>query len=113
MTGVQTCALPISGLPVLTCTGRSFPSRVGASLLNAVGLPELVTDDLAQYEALAIALANDRPRLAALRERLAGQLRSAPLYDTPRYTRHLEAAFLQMAERARAGLPPQGFDVAA
>lgn len=102
-----------AGLPVLTCTGRSFPSRVGASLLNAVGLPELVTDNLAQYEALAIALANDRPRLAALRERLAGQLRIAPLYDTPRYTRHLEAAFLQMAERARAGLPPQGFDVAA
>lgn len=100
-----------SGLPLLTCTGRTFPSRVGASLLQAVGLPELVTADLTQYETRAVELAQDRPRLAALRERLAGLLKTAPLYDAPRYTRHLEAAYAQMAERARAGLPPQAFDV--
>lgn len=98
-----------AGLPVLTCTGPTFPSRVGASLLRAVGLPELVTDSLKAYEALAYRLATEPGTLAALRERLATNLPTAPLYDTPRYTRHLEAAYRQMVERARDGLPPAPF----
>lgn len=100
-----------AGLPVLTCTGRTFPSRVGSSLLHAVGLPELVTDSLAGYEALALRLATEPQTLRALRDRLSRQLPTSSLYDTPRYTRHLEAAYTQMADRARAGLAPAAFAV--
>lgn len=100
-----------AGLPVLTCTGRTFPSRVGASLLHAVGLPELVTDSLADYEALALRLAAEPQTLRALRDRLSRQLPTSSLYDTPRYTRHLEAAYSRMVERARAGLAPAAFAV--
>ena len=102
-----------AGLPVLTCTGRSFASRVGASLLQAVGLPELITHDLSSYEAMALRLATEPGLLQGLRQRLRSQARLSPLYDTPLYTRHLEAAYLQMVARARAGLAPQGFAVAA
>ncbi len=100
-----------AGLPVLTCTGRTFASRVGSSLLHAVGLRELVTESFADYESLALSLAMDPQRLSGLRTRLAQQLNTAPLYDTPRYTRHLEAAYTQMVERYRAGLPPSAFAV--
>ena len=101
-----------AGLPVLTCTGRSFPSRVGASLLQALGLPELITGDLGSYEALALRLATEPGLLAGLRAQLARQLPTAPLYDTARYTRDLEAAYTVMVERARDGLAPAGFAVA-
>ena len=100
-----------AGLPLLTCTGASFPSRVGASLLRAVGLPELVTHSFADYEALAIRLATEPEVLAALRRRLASNLPTAALYDTPRYVRHLEAAYTQMADRARRGLPAAALKV--
>ncbi len=101
-----------AGLPVLTCTGPTFPSRVGASLLRAVGLPELVTDSFEAYEALALRLATEPGLLGGLRERLATNLPQAPLYDTPRYVSHLEAAYWQMVERARAGQAPEAFSVA-
>ncbi len=100
-----------AGLPVLTCAGPSFPSRVGASLLRAVGLPELVTESFADYEALAYRLATEPALLANLRERLAANLPTAPLYDTPRYTRHLEAAYEQMVARARSGLPAHSISI--
>ncbi len=100
-----------AGLPVLTCTGQSFPSRVGASLLRAVGLPEMVTDSFADYEALANQLATDPGLLASTRQRLGASLRTARLYDTPRYTRHLEAAYTQMVERARAGMNVAAFAI--
>ena len=102
-----------AGLPVLTCTGRTFPSRVGASLLRGVGMEELVTDSLPAYEALAIRLATEPGLLAQLRQRLAAQLPQAPLYDTPRYTRHLEAAYAHMVQRVRSGQPAEGFSVPA
>lgn len=102
-----------AGLPVLTCTGRSFASRVGASLLQAVGLPELVTHDLPSYEALALKLATEPGLLHGLRARLAREARTSALYDTPRKTRHLEAAFQVMVDRARAGLAPAAFAVPA
>ena len=95
-----------AGLPVLTCTGETFPSRVGASLLQNVGLPELVTHTLVHYEALAVTLALRPEHLTALRARLAARLPQAPLYDTPRYTRNLEGLYQAMVDRARAGLPP-------
>ncbi len=102
-----------AGLPVLTCTGPTFPSRVGASLLHAMGLPELVVDSFAEYEALAYRLATEPALLAALRQRLAAKLPSAPLFNSRRYTRHLEAAYERMVERARAGQPAEAFAVAA
>lgn len=102
-----------AGLPVLTCMGASFPSRVGASLLRAVGLPDLVTESAADYEALAYRLATEPGALAGVRQRLAANLPTAALYDTARYTRHLEAAFEQMVARARAGQAPESFSVTA
>ncbi len=100
-----------AGLPVLTCIGSAFPGRVGASLLRAVGLPELVTESLADYEALALRLATEPATLAALRQRLADQLPGCALYDTARYTRHLEAAFERMVEHARAGRRPTAISI--
>lgn len=100
-----------AGLPVLTCMGRTFPSRVGASLLHAVGLPELVTHSFSEYEAMALKLATDAQLLNTLRARLHRPLALSPLYDSPRYTRHLEAAYAQMAQQARAGLRPAAFAI--
>lgn len=95
-----------AGLPVLTLAGRSFASRVGASLLGAAGLPELVTHSLADYEALAVGLAQDAARLSALRARLVANLPGCPLFDTARSTRHLESAYAQMHRRWQSGLAP-------
>ena len=102
-----------AGLPLLTCLGTAFAGRVGASLLRAVGLPELVTESLAGYEALAYKLATEPALLQALRAKLAAQLQHAPLYNSARTTRHLEAAYTQMVRRAQQGLPAQTFAVAA
>ncbi len=100
-----------AGVPIVTCAGRAFPARVTASLLNAVGLSELGTASLADYEALAIGLGRDPARLAALRQRLIASRATAPLFDAQRFARHLEAAWLGMAERHHAGTPPQAFAV--
>lgn len=91
-----------AGLPLLTCTGNTFAGRVAASLLHAIGLPELVTRSLAEYEALALQLAVNPGRLSALRARLAANRMTAPLFDTDRFRRHLEAAYLRMLESRRA-----------
>ena len=95
-----------AGLPVLTLPGESFASRVAASLLTAIGLPELIAGSTADYADLAVALAADRPRLALLRARLAHNRVAGPLFDTARFTRDLEAAYALMVDRLRAGLPP-------
>ena len=99
------------GVPVLTCIGTHFTSRVAASLLKAVGLPELITTSLADYEREALALARDPARLGALRTRLAANRDTAPLFDTPRYVRNYEAALERMVTRAEDGLAPTGFSV--
>ncbi len=101
------------GLPVLTCLGTIFRSRVAASLLHAVGLPELVTASLAEYEQLALALAQDAPRLTAIKAKLLRNRDTAPLFDTRRYTRYLEAAYTVMWQRSRSGLSPEAFAVEA
>jgi predicted O-linked N-acetylglucosamine transferase (SPINDLY family) len=102
-----------AGLPVLTCMGGAFPGRVAAGLLHAIGLPELVTASLSDYESLALALARDPARLESVRATLARNRGTHPLFDTARYTRELESAYVTMWERCRAGLPPAGFQVAA
>jgi protein O-GlcNAc transferase len=98
------------GLPVLTCTGKSFAGRVAASLLCAAGLPELVTGDLESYAALALKLALEPERLEALRKKLEGA-RASPLFDTERYRRNIETAYARMWRMAENGAPPCGFAV--
>lgn len=100
-----------AGLPVVTLKGQAFAGRVAASLLTAVGLPELITDTPEAYEALALALAHDRERLQAIRHRLAELRTTQPLFNARLFARHLEAAYRTMVERQRAGLPPQAFAV--
>lgn len=100
-----------AGLPVLTAMGETFSGRVAASLLTAVGLPELVTKNLEDYAEVALALAQDETRLADLRAKLASQRETVSLFDSVRYARHLESAFSTMVEIARAGDPPRSFAV--
>ena len=102
-----------AGLPLLTCTGETFAARVAASLLSAVGLPELIVDSLEAYEALAIKLGRDPRALSQLKTRLAQHRDTAPLFDTEGFARHLESAYLTMWERAQKGLPAESFAVAA
>jgi len=102
-----------AGLPVLTMTGAAFASRVATSLVRAVGQGELAVGSSTEYEALAIALARDRSRLARLKGALALDPAALPLFDAPRYVRHLETAFARMHERRRQGLPAAAFDVEA
>jgi predicted O-linked N-acetylglucosamine transferase (SPINDLY family) len=102
-----------AGLPVLTCTGRSFASRVAGSLLRAVGLSELVTSSLDEYEALALKLARDCALMSELRDRLTQNRSTAPLFDMARLCRHLERAYQEMWDRWRRGEPPQSFAVPA
>jgi predicted O-linked N-acetylglucosamine transferase (SPINDLY family) len=87
-----------AGLPLVTCTGDAFAGRVAASLLAAVGLPELVTENLGDYEALALALARDPVRLAALKEKMARNLTTAPLFDADRFRRNIEDAYVRMMD---------------
>lgn len=101
-----------AGVPLLTCAGESFASRVAASLLQAVQLPQLVTTDAAAYEARAIELATRPGELAALRAHLLAQRMTLPLFDTPAFTRQLEAAYQAMWARRQAGLPPEHIDAA-
>ncbi|HEY0233836.1 MAG TPA: tetratricopeptide repeat protein [Afipia sp.] len=101
-----------TGLPVITREGQTFASRVASSLLRAVGLPELVTTSLEDYEALALKLARDPALLASIKTKLTTNRLTAPLFDTKRYTRHLEAAYITMYERALRGEKPESFVVA-
>ena len=100
-----------AGLPVLTQLGNAFAGRVAASLLRAVGLPELVTTTPAEYEARAIELANDADQLQALRQRLQANRASSPLFNATLFARHIEAAYLAMDERQLQGLPPQAIEI--
>ena len=88
-----------AGLPLLSCRGTTFPGRVGASLLQALGLAdELLVDDAAAYEARAVALARDPARLGRVRERLARARATAPLFDTPAYASALENLYAEALE---------------
>ena len=102
-----------AGLPLLTCRGNAFPGRVAASLLRALGLPELISGNLADYEALALKLATMPELLANIKSRLARNRGTQPLFDTDRYRRHLECAYVTMVERYQRGEPPQSFSVQA
>lgn len=100
-----------SGLPVLTMIGESFPSRVAASLLNAIGMPELITNNSEEYEALAIELARDPEKLVLIKQKLEQNRLITPLFDTPKFTKSLEAAYMKMFERYQMGLEVEDIDV--
>lgn len=95
-----------AGLPILTKQGKQFAARVAASLLHAVGLPELVTDSEEAYEAMALVLATDRGKLASIKSKLAENRTTQPLFDTDLYTRSLEAAYEKIYDRYFEGSRP-------
>jgi predicted O-linked N-acetylglucosamine transferase (SPINDLY family) len=100
-----------AGLPVLTCAGEGFASRVAASLLTAIGLPELIVSAPEHYEELAVHLATDAQRLTEVKKRLADNRLTAPLFDAQRYTRQIEAAYTKLYERYQADLPAEHIDL--
>jgi protein O-GlcNAc transferase len=99
-----------AGLPVVTCSGRTFAGRVCASLLQAVGLPELIAGTLDEYTAIATRLATDPALLESIRDRL-GESKSCALFDLEQLCRHIEAAYVTMRDICLAGEPPRGFRV--
>ncbi len=101
-----------AGLPLLTCPAGAFAGRVAASLLKAIGLPELITPDLAAYEERAVTFARDATRLRVFAGRIAANRLTQPLFDTDRYARDLERAYQIMWERYASGLATQSFLVA-
>ena len=94
-----------AGLPVLTCTGGAFATRVAASLLTGLGAPELVTQNLDEYAERALAFVHSPARIAEVREKLAQQRAACPVFDTDLYRQHLESAYLTLCERERRGEP--------
>lgn len=102
-----------AGLPVLTCLGNAFAGRVAGSLLNAIGLPELITHNLEEYENLAFKLATTPALLTEIRAKLAKNRSTYPLFNTGGFCRHIEAAYLEMWQRQQRGELPNGFSVEA
>ena len=100
------------GLPVLTLMGESFASRVAASLLNAIGLPELITTKHSEYEALAIEMATNPLKLTSIKNKLDRNRLTTPLFDTPRFTKNIEAAYKMMYERYQTDMSPDHIYVA-
>ena len=100
-----------TGVPILTLRGTTWPGRVAASLLHAIGLPELVTETEDAFEAKAVALARDPQSLEVLKRKLAQNRLTTPLFDTARWTRNVEAAYAEMHNRSQRGEAPAGFSV--
>jgi predicted O-linked N-acetylglucosamine transferase (SPINDLY family) len=100
-----------AGVPVLTQRGNTFAGRVGASLLRACGLSELIAESRASYERIALSLAQDGGALAGLKNKLARHRESCALFDTRGFTRHLETAYAMMWARHHAGCSPEPFGV--
>jgi protein O-GlcNAc transferase len=100
-----------AGLPVLTCRGNTFAGRVGASVLTAAGLTELITDSLGDYERRALGLATDHSLLASIRREVEHNRLACPLFDADRLRRHIEAAYAMMWNMHLRGEPPRSFRV--
>src|SRR5258708_39164366 len=99
------------GVPVLTRLGKSFAGRVAASLLNAIHMPELITQSIEQYESQACELARNAAWLTEIKPKLAKNRETMPLFDTARITRNLEAAYSEMCARHRRGERPASFAI--
>ncbi|OXE37170.1 MAG: hypothetical protein CGW95_03220 [Phenylobacterium zucineum] len=102
-----------AGLPVLTCLGQGFAGRVAGSLLSAIDMHDLITTDLADYEAKALHLATHPDELKALKAKVIAARATSPLFRADIFARHLETAFLTMDDRRRAGLPPDHIEIPA
>ncbi len=100
-----------AGLPLVTCRGAAFPGRVAASLLNAAGMPELVTENMEAYERLALRLARDAQMLAGVKQKLADNRLRCPLFDTDLFRKNLESAYVTMWQAWQKGEAPRGFAV--
>ena len=96
-----------AGLPVLTCMGESFASRVAASLLNAIEMPELITSSLEEYEELAIALGNDHQRVLALKQKLELNKLTTPLFDSSLFTKDIENLYVNMSQISQSHMDPE------
>jgi protein O-GlcNAc transferase len=99
------------GLPVVTKVGKGFAARVAASLLTAIGLPELITETEQEYEELILHLASNPEYLAKIRQTLADNQLSTPLFDTTLYTKHLEDGYQQAYQRYYDGKTPKAIFV--
>jgi len=100
-----------TGLPLLTCSGNTFAGRVAGSLLMAMGMPELVTESLEEYERAALALARDPRRLVALRQALQKDRDRSALFDVPKLTANIEAAYVRMWQTWLSGERPAAFSI--
>ena len=100
-----------AGCPVLTRTGQTFASRVAGSLLRTLGLPELITTSLEDYEGTALRLARDPEQLRKLRNRLEANRKTSRLFDGGRFARNLEKAYATMWEIYASGSAPRAFAV--
>jgi predicted O-linked N-acetylglucosamine transferase (SPINDLY family) len=101
-----------AGVPVVTRPGEAFAARMGASLLHALGMPELITQTPEEYVALAVRLGQDPQFLAETKAKLAANRATQPLFDTARFRRHIEAAYVAMWERVQRGEPPDHLTIA-
>jgi protein O-GlcNAc transferase len=102
-----------AGTPLITCSGETYPARMAGSLLNAIGAPELITQSLDDYEALALKLARDPSYLSPIKAKLTLNRDAHPLFDTARRVRHIESVYTTMWERSQRGEPPMSFSVEA
>ena len=100
-----------AGVPLVTCKGSAFAGRVAASLLAAIGLPELVRETQNDYEVLAVRLAREKATLETIRRKLAQNRTNAPLFDTARFTRNIETAYRMMIDKHARGMAPRSFSV--
>jgi predicted O-linked N-acetylglucosamine transferase (SPINDLY family) len=105
------CDALFAGVPILTCPSTNFAGRVAASALFAHGLAELIAPSLSAYEDIALEIARDPPKAAALKAKVLRHRETHPLFSTKRFTEHLEAAFTRMWQRHQQGEPPLGFSV--
>jgi predicted O-linked N-acetylglucosamine transferase (SPINDLY family) len=102
-----------AGTPLITCSGETYPARMAGSLLTAIGVPELITRSLEEYEALSLKLARDPKLIASIKAKIRLNRGTYPLFDTARFARHIESAYTTMWERSQRGEPPVSFSVEA
>jgi predicted O-linked N-acetylglucosamine transferase (SPINDLY family) len=100
-----------AGLPIVTCSGKTFASRMAGSVLSAAGMPELITQSSADYELLASKIASDPALMASLKTKLSGSQASCALFNTQLFTQRIEEAYAIIFDRHQAGLPPADVDM--